>query len=1556
MIGSTLLGRVARPLVAVALALLAQPALATINCEILPVGPTTLDAEIGSTLDVSFDVTGIGCGTSIVTGTTVITDTTGSAVSDTLGTGPAGRRLTSAFIGTTPGSLVFRVTCISGCFGSPSNQQIDYAVNVTPVRTLEIVGPPNFSEEEGATRAIRVRALDNGLPAGTVVFFNVTGPVSVSPTSVNTDANGEATVLATFGPGTGSAVVTANRLDDPLDTVSFGIDVVPVQPRSIFKISGDGQAARTGGNLIEPLVVEVRDSGVPSAGIGMVWTVESGDATIVAATSPTDGSGRAETDLLLGPTESNIVVRATRADDATVFTEFSVSSFITRGLSAQSGSGQSGEVGAVLPQPFVVEATNNGVPTPGITINWSIATGGGTLVSTTTVTDASGIAQTGLQLPSSPGTVTVIAQRADDGDFQVSFTADALPIPPRSISSLSGDGQSAQTGTAVAAPLVIETRDLGVPSSGVGINWSVVAGDATLVASTSPTDATGRAQTGVLFGSTPGVVTVRAVRADDATVGVNFNLASFTTRTLTVVSGDNQSGPPDSVLPLPLVAELRDNGLPKVGAAVTWTVDSGGALLQSTTLITDASGRVQATLRLPPVNGPSVITVRVVGDPTTSLSFNATSGTVTRTIAIVSGDGQTGATNTPLAQPLVVETRDNGVPAAGVGLVWSIVGDATLVLPESGTNGVGRAQTGVLFGASPSSVTVRATRTDDTTVWVEFNISSTLTRTLARVSGDGQTALTGTAIAAPLVIEALDNGVATAGIGIIWSIDSGDATLVTPTSPTDATGRAQTGLLFGPTPGPVVIRATRIDDTTVQTAFTVTSTLTRTLVPVNGNSQTGPTGTPASNPLVVEARDNGTPSAGIGLTWSVVSGDATITAAGSPTNASGQAQASVTFGATPGPIVIRAARTDDATVVADFTLTSTLTRTLALISGNGQSAPTNSALPSPLIIEARDNGIATGGIVINWSVVSGAATLATPTSPTDAAGRAQTGLLFGATPGPVVVRATRADDATATTDFTVTSTLTRTITLISGGNQLGIPGLPLPNPIVLEVRSNGQPEAGISVNIEVEGDASLSGDGVDSKIVRVTDGTGRVSAVVTLGPNSSGLVSVQASVPASPGVSTTVAATANSLANVPGLTGPQRELGTILQLACGAIAQLPITQRTPEQIDLLARCQEFAGANPDEIADALDELRPDTSLAMVNVALQAGQAQLDNLKARIAALRSGTQGSSFGGLAIATPAGALPVTGLVQTALGATEDEPEAGAEFDRWGYFVSGTIGRGEAEPGRLTPAYDFDINGLTAGIDYRFNDGFVAGASIGYTKQDTALTGGEGNVDADGYSLSAYATFYRDQSWYTDAVLTWGRNDYETQRRIRYTLTGPGGTATIDQTARGQLDGDLLSAAGTVGRDYQVGTWSIGPYGRVLYSRIDFDAGREVISGAPGSGLALEIFPGAHTSLASVVGTKFSTALSRDWGILMPHLQVEWEHEYRDDPQRVGARFLADPNAAIFNVEGDAIDSSFFRLGGGLSVLFAGGRSGFFYVERVIGKSGFSQTNFALGIRGEF
>lgn len=1161
MTSSALLGRCVRLFAFAALAMLAQPALATINCEITPDSVTTLIANTGDNLSVGYTVGGGGCGTAITTTTSIITDSTGGNVSPPSETNLPGARNSFINVGPAAGTMVVRIECTAGCFGSPANLIIDYTVTATvPVsRNLNSVGPTTFNAEEGTSTTIRVTADDSGTPASTTIAWLASGPVTLSSTSTNTDAGGNASVIATFGPGTGSASISASRIDNP--------------------------------------------------------------------------------------------------------------------------------------------------------------------------------------------------------DFPVTFSANVVPPVVRTLASVGGGGQVGPTRQALTTPLTVEARDSGTPTPGIGINWSIVSGDATLVSPTNTTDTIGRAQTGVLFGPTAGPVVVRASRTDEPTASVNFTVTSTLSRSAVRVSGDGQSAPVRSAVP----------------------------------------------------------------------------------------------------QPLVFEARDNNLPYAGIGVAWSVV--------------------------------------------------------------------------------------------------SGDATLVSPTTTTDATGRVQTGVLFGATPGTVIVRAQRTDDASIRLDYTLTSTLLRVLTILGGDGQTGPTRTTLPQSLIVSAQDNGMPATGIPINWTVLSGEATL-AAGTTSTAgtSGHAQNTVTLGATPGSIRIRAARVDDPSIAVEFNITATLVRTLALVSGNNQNAPTRTALPNPLVVETRDNGAPAAGIGLVWSVVSGDATLVGPQPTSDGAGRAQTGLQFGATPGTVVVRAARTDDAQVTVDFTLTSTFVRTIALVSGGNQQGLPGLPLPNPIVIEVRGNGQPEQGVVVDIRVDGDATVAGDGgATAKITKVTGADGRVSAVVTLGPNSNGVVSIQASVPSTPGLSTTVAATANNLENLPGLTGPERELGGVIQDACAAIARIPVAQRTAEQSDLLARCQSFAGANPGQIADALDQLLPDTTLAMVNVALQAGQAQLDNLKARIAALRSGTQGSAFGGLALASPAGAIPVTSFVGKALNADETT-EAGAGFDRWGYFVSGTIGRGESEAGRRTPAYDFDINGLTAGVDYRFSDGFVGGASVGYTKQDTELASGEGNVDADGYSLSAYATFYRDESWYTDAVLTWGRNDYETLRRIRYTLTGPGGTNTIDQTARGRLDGDLLSVASTVGRDYQAGTWNIGPYGRMLYSRIDFDAGREVIGSGAGSGLALEIFPGTHTSLASVIGTKFSTALSRDWGILMPHLQVEWEHEYRDDPQRVGARFLADPNATRFSIEGEPIDSSFFRIGGGLSVLFAGGRSGFIYVERVIGKSGFTQTNLALGIRGEF
>jgi outer membrane autotransporter protein len=471
-----------------------------------------------------------------------------------------------------------------------------------------------------------------------------------------------------------------------------------------------------------------------------------------------------------------------------------------------------------------------------------------------------------------------------------------------------------------------------------------------------------------------------------------------------------------------------------------------------------------------------------------------------------------------------------------------------------------------------------------------------------------------------------------------------------------------------------------------------------------------------------------------------------------------------------------------------------------------------------------------------------------------------------------------------------------------------------------------------------------------------TNAAGIASNTVTT--STAGAVQVSASSPLA--TAPAVFALNGALASLGGLSEPQREVAKAVDAACPALASLGTP--TPAQRDLLDRCRELIGAagiDPAATIAALDQLMADVALTQVNAAFSAAQSQFLNLKTRIAALRSGTGGTDFGGLAINTSMGPVSLGTLASAfSNSAAEAGTEVGTDFSRWGFFAAGTIGRGEADAGSVNPAYDFDVEGVTAGLDYRKSDKWIIGGSFGYTRQDTQLPGDRGGLDTTGWSVSAYTTYYQADSWYMDGVLTYGQNDYELLRRISYTLPlAGGGSTSVNQEALADSGGDLLSTAFTVGRDWNFGAFGVGPYARVLYTRLGFDdIDEELLPGIAGSGLGLRIENRDITSLASVLGAKFTYTHSASWGVLMPHLQLEWEHEYKDDPQALEARFINDPTGSAMLVSGDPLDTNYFRIGLGLSMVLTQGRSGFFYYERLAGMNGMSQDNLALGFRMEF
>lgn len=91
-------------------------------------------------------------------------------------------------------------------------------------------------------------------------------------------------------------------------------------------------------------------------------------------------------------------------------------------LLSVSGDGQTGGVGTILGQDFIVRVNDQaGNPLPGITVTWAVTAGGGSIAPATDLTDATGLSQARLTLGASVGSNSVTA--TVQGLTPVSFTA-----------------------------------------------------------------------------------------------------------------------------------------------------------------------------------------------------------------------------------------------------------------------------------------------------------------------------------------------------------------------------------------------------------------------------------------------------------------------------------------------------------------------------------------------------------------------------------------------------------------------------------------------------------------------------------------------------------------------------------------------------------------------------------------------------------------------------------------------------------------------------------------------------------------------------------------------------------------------------------------------------------------------------------------------------------------------------------------------------------------------------------------------------------------------------
>lgn len=89
------------------------------------------------------------------------------------------------------------------------------------------------------------------------------------------------------------------------------------------------------------------------------------------------------------------------------------------------GNNATGAIGTALPPLQVMISDANKIPLSGVSVNFAVTSGGGSLSARTVLTNAAGIASTVLTLPEIPGVVRVAATR---GQLSVTFTATAIRL------------------------------------------------------------------------------------------------------------------------------------------------------------------------------------------------------------------------------------------------------------------------------------------------------------------------------------------------------------------------------------------------------------------------------------------------------------------------------------------------------------------------------------------------------------------------------------------------------------------------------------------------------------------------------------------------------------------------------------------------------------------------------------------------------------------------------------------------------------------------------------------------------------------------------------------------------------------------------------------------------------------------------------------------------------------------------------------------------------------------------------------------------------------------
>jgi outer membrane autotransporter protein len=255
----------------------------------------------------------------------------------------------------------------------------------------------------------------------------------------------------------------------------------------------------------------------------------------------------------------------------------------------------------------------------------------------------------------------------------------------------------------------------------------------------------------------------------------------------------------------------------------------------------------------------------------------------------------------------------------------------------------------------------------------------------------------------------------------------------------------------------------------------------------------------------------------------------------------------------------------------------------------------------------------------------------------------------------------------------------------------------------------------------------------------------------------------------------------------------------------------------------------------------------------------------------------------------------------------------------------------RQDADAGTAASTLRVSRLDLTVGGDYRLNNDWVAGASVGVGNPRMRWRDNPVRVDGSSTNLTAYGSWSPTAASYVSAALS--------TERSRYALRSDDGVTSTRDDAKASHVGFSLSA----GYDFTSGNLTVSPYARA-----------DQISSRVGSFGSTSSENKGRTGSVSA-GSQLQFNVPTQWGLLAPHARLEFtritQWKLSGDSSATyaaSAGVLPSPNPL-------ALDRQFGQFGAGVSALFQRGTTVFADYDTGFAQKGVDSWRFTLGLRTE-